>query len=168
MSEHEPTEYHLDPADRELIAAVDFRLNNILTYMLPKLEALRNTPTDPEMLSRLDQFKQFLFDRVTAIYTAEPKMQASKNPDMLKLGTAMQTVAEQLMAIAGAIVSFQNKPDVAAAKWVHTTTDDAYHRMHGAIEAVGLNPAYRAYKAYIKANDLEAGRTTFNFNPTES
>lgn len=156
-------QYQLADADRELIAAVDFRLNNNFIVFFDKVAHLASDPTGPKLLEYLQQFKDYINERVGAIYDTTDQLKKSPNPDLHHLATTMHEISQQLMSMTGAIGQFLREPSGHLANWTIDTVADAYKRMKPNIDNVARNPAYQAYKTYIKAHDLEAGRTTFHY-----
>lgn len=154
----------LPKEELDLIGAVDFRMNNVLTHMLIRLEELTNHPAQPDELSTLQQFKVFLYDRSEAISDAMPKLLQSGNADLQQLGRSLKPVSEQLMVFAGAVNTFLREPTTDNAVWMYETINDAYRRMQPQIQEVGMNLAYRRYKDYILKHNLEDTRTTFVIN----
>lgn len=150
-------EYQLSDSDFELIKLVDFRLNNLMTVLLNEPSSL----TDDD----LQRLPRYLFERSQAIESNQAQFTQSTNTDLPSLVASFLAVRDQLVAIAGTIGRYLKNRDL---DWFNMSITDAYNNMKPQIEAVGKNPAYRAYKARISREGLEASRTHFEYETSGS
>lgn len=158
-------EYQLAEADRNLIESVDFRLNNVLTTLTLMVDHAIATKTPLAWSdAKIAALKDYFNERSLAIMSKQPEFSASNNPDIQALGLVMAEATEQLAAISGIIIMYLRSKDL---QYVASSLAYAQGKLGSVTDAVTANPAYRAYKSYIRHHDLEDTRSTFVFNPSE-
>ncbi|EKD75974.1 MAG: hypothetical protein ACD_43C00265G0004 [uncultured bacterium] len=158
------SEYILHEEDRALISAFEFRLTNSMWMLDMALDWLKDCPHSPKIVANITQFDRYFRAPRQAIIETVPRLAASKNRDIRALVPPLNNVVTQLDDLTQRLSAYLAQPAATeAAQALYEAYQTIYAKVLPLSEAVGNNPAYRAYKKYIKENQLEDSRVTLDF-----
>lgn len=158
-------EYKLSDEDFELIKLVDFRFNNVMLRLLGTLERVREDGSPNWSDDKYRALRSFFQERHRAIRDNRAKIVRSGEPTLLQLVVNLDAISNRIISLAGAISHYLTNHN---RDWLCDSVNTCYQQMKPIADGVKRNRAYRAYRARIEQQQLEAGRTTFVYEDRRS